>query len=105
LVDLLENARRVSARAVNTIMTATYWEVGRRIVDFEQGGKKRAGYGEALLERLAADLIAKVWAWFFAAKPAEVPPVLFGLPGNSPHTVGGNPARRNAPHCRGNPWC
>ena len=40
-------------------MTATYWEIGRRIVEFEQGGEKRAEYGEALLQRLAQDLNAK----------------------------------------------
>ena len=56
---LLEAARRNSARAVNTFITATYWEIGRRIVEFEQGGKKRAGYGEELLQRLAEDLTAK----------------------------------------------
>lgn len=56
MVELLEQARRASARAVNSLMTATYWEIGRRIVEFEQGGKNRAGYGEELLERLAADL-------------------------------------------------
>ncbi|MDN3514637.1 MAG: PDDEXK nuclease domain-containing protein [Candidatus Brocadia sp.] len=37
-------------------MTATYWEIGRRIVEWEQAGKERATYGEALLNRLAADL-------------------------------------------------
>jgi DUF1016 N-terminal domain len=31
-------------------------ESARRIVEFEQGGKRRAGYGQALLERLADDL-------------------------------------------------
>ncbi len=56
LSRLLEDARRVSARAVNTVMTATYWEFGRRIVEFEQGGEKRAGYGEELIKRLADDL-------------------------------------------------
>jgi predicted nuclease of restriction endonuclease-like (RecB) superfamily len=40
-------------------MTATYWEIGRRIVEHEQGGKARAEYGEALLNRLAADLTAR----------------------------------------------
>ena len=40
-------------------MTATYWEVGRRIVEFEQGGEKRAGYGEALLKQLAQDLTTR----------------------------------------------
>ena len=54
LSDLIESARRVSARSVNAVVTATYWEIGRRIVESEQRGKKRAGYGEALLERLAA---------------------------------------------------
>src|SRR5512140_3781553 len=37
-------------------MTATYFEVGRRLVDEEQRGHARAGYGEALVERLATDL-------------------------------------------------
>jgi predicted nuclease of restriction endonuclease-like (RecB) superfamily len=57
--QMLEAARRNSVRAVNALMTATYWEIGRRIVEFEQGGEKRAGYGEELLQRLAEDLTAK----------------------------------------------
>jgi hypothetical protein len=56
--ELLESARRASARAANAFMTATYWEIGRRIVEFEQHGAKRAAYGEQLLKRLAADLTA-----------------------------------------------
>jgi hypothetical protein len=39
VVELLEQARRAAARAVNAIMTATYWEIGRRIVEHEQGGE------------------------------------------------------------------
>ena len=35
-------------------MTATYWEVGRRIVEFEQGGEQRAEYGKEFLKRLAS---------------------------------------------------
>jgi predicted nuclease of restriction endonuclease-like (RecB) superfamily len=54
--ELLEAARRASARTVNAFMTATYWEIGRRIVEFEQRGEKRAEYGKALLERLSKDL-------------------------------------------------
>ena len=57
--ELLEQARRMSARAVNSIITATYWEVGRRIVEYDQGGKARAEYGEVLLKRLGTDLTAK----------------------------------------------
>src|SRR5438552_10775432 len=59
IAELLETARRNAAQAVNALMTATYWEIGRRIVEFEQRGKKRAEYGEALLQRLAQDLNAK----------------------------------------------
>jgi len=42
IVGLLEGARRASARSVNTIMTTTYWEVGRQIVEWELGGTGRA---------------------------------------------------------------
>lgn len=56
IVQLLENARRAAARSVNVLMTASYWEISRRIVEFEQGGEDRAGYGEALIQRLALDL-------------------------------------------------
>lgn len=56
IVALLENARRAAARSVNALITASYWEIGRRIVEFEQGGEDRAAYGEALTQRLALDL-------------------------------------------------
>jgi predicted nuclease of restriction endonuclease-like (RecB) superfamily len=56
IVLLLENARRAAARSVNALMTASYWEIGRRIVEFEQDGEDRAAYGEALTQRLALDL-------------------------------------------------
>lgn len=52
----LHEARHASARSVNAILTATYWEIGRRIVEFEQGGANRASYGEALLKQLSQDL-------------------------------------------------
>jgi predicted nuclease of restriction endonuclease-like (RecB) superfamily len=56
VIELLNAARRASARVVNTLMTATYWEIGRHIVEQEQAGKARAVYGEELLTRLSADL-------------------------------------------------
>jgi hypothetical protein len=43
---------------VNALMTATYWEIGRRIVQSEQAGEKRAEYGDVLIQRLAKDLSA-----------------------------------------------
>jgi predicted nuclease of restriction endonuclease-like (RecB) superfamily len=59
VVHLLEEARRSAARSVNAIVTAAYWEIGHRIVEHEQQGKRRADYGEALLARLAADLTGR----------------------------------------------
>jgi predicted nuclease of restriction endonuclease-like (RecB) superfamily len=59
IVGLLETARRASARSVNTIMTATYWEIGRQIIEGEQSGSHRAAYGERLLRRLSEDLTAR----------------------------------------------
>lgn len=59
IVELIEAARRRTARVVNATMTASYWWVGRRIVLEEQRGAKRAEYGEALIEQLAEQLTAK----------------------------------------------
>jgi predicted nuclease of restriction endonuclease-like (RecB) superfamily len=56
IAALLAEARRQSARSVNAILTATYWEIGRRIVEFVQQGETRAEYGEEVLKRLSADL-------------------------------------------------
>jgi len=59
MVKLLETARHLTARAVNAVMTATYWEVGKRIVEWELGGKDRATYGESFMEQLAQDLTGR----------------------------------------------
>lgn len=59
IVELLDTARRVAARSVHALMTASYWEIGRRIVEAEQKGRRRGGFGEQLMERLSADLTAR----------------------------------------------
>ncbi|ADV84461.1 PDDEXK nuclease domain-containing protein [Terriglobus saanensis] len=56
IIELLQASRAASARRVNALMTATYWEIGRRIVEFEQEGHERAEYGEAVIKQLAKDL-------------------------------------------------
>ncbi|MCX5644481.1 MAG: PDDEXK nuclease domain-containing protein [Phycisphaerae bacterium] len=53
---LLEQARRTAARSLNAVLTSAYWQIGRRIVEHEQGGKQRAEYGRELLVRLGEDL-------------------------------------------------
>lgn len=54
--DLVTTSRSAVARSVNALMTATYWLVGRRIVEEEQRGSARANYGAQLLKRLSKDL-------------------------------------------------
>jgi len=57
--SVLESARSGAYRAVNAAMVQAYWHIGRIIVEHEQSGRRRADYGEAVLEdlsrRLAAD--------------------------------------------------
>jgi hypothetical protein len=43
--ELIEQARRQTYRAVNSIMLQTYWNIGRLIIEEEQDGKARAIYG------------------------------------------------------------
>lgn len=62
--DLIQAARQTATRSVNSIMTAAYWLIGRRIVEFEQGGSLRANYGAGLLKRLSADLTGRVGRGF-----------------------------------------
>lgn len=53
LRGLIRNARSRALRAVDTIQVQTYWQIGRHIVEFEQGGQARADYGKRLLSNLA----------------------------------------------------
>jgi predicted nuclease of restriction endonuclease-like (RecB) superfamily len=56
IVELLQTARSYAARQVNALMTASYWEIGRRVVEAEQKGRRRADYGEQLIKNLSRDL-------------------------------------------------
>jgi hypothetical protein len=61
---LLHDARRQAVKSIDSILVATYWEIGRRIVVYEQKGMTRAEYGEHLLARLAKDLSARLGRGF-----------------------------------------
>jgi predicted nuclease of restriction endonuclease-like (RecB) superfamily len=58
--EILESARAGVARTVNTTQVIANWLVGREIVEEEQRGEKRAGYGA----RLVAELSRKITADF-----------------------------------------
>ena len=49
IVELLQGVWQAAARNINALMTATYWEIGRRIVEAEQQGKRCADYGDVLI--------------------------------------------------------
>lgn len=53
---ILHKARHSAYRTVNFAMVIAYWEIGKRIVEAEQGGKTRAEYGAKLLIDLATKL-------------------------------------------------
>lgn len=55
---LINEARTQVVHTVNTVMVATYWEIGRRIVEEEQNGNERAEYGKYLIKNLAEALTA-----------------------------------------------
>ena len=58
LRGLIREARQQALRAVDQVQVQTCWELGRHIVEFEQGGKGRAEYGTGLMQRIAEGLTA-----------------------------------------------
>ena len=51
--DVLLAARTQVRKTVNTTMVQAYWQIGRLIVEDEQGGNARAEYGKGVLSDLA----------------------------------------------------
>jgi len=58
VAQILEETRGQVARTVNSAMVHAYWQVGREIVEVEQAGELRAGYGDELIARLSVRLKA-----------------------------------------------
>ena len=53
---ILNQGRKQAYQTVNNILVKTYWEIGKRIVEFEQNGKITAKYGSKLLINLSKEL-------------------------------------------------
>lgn len=66
LSGLIRQARQQAIRAVDVVQVQTCWEIGRHIVEFEQAGEARAGYGKQLLLTLAKALTAEFGKGFDA---------------------------------------
>ncbi len=52
-IQILQDAMEQVVRTVNQTMVRTYFEIGRLIIEEEQGGKKRAEYGKQLIKDLS----------------------------------------------------
>lgn len=70
IVDLLQSARSKVVRSVNRTMVLTYFEIGKKIVEEEQDGKERAGYGKELLKGLSS-VLSKEFGKGFSVKNLE----------------------------------
>lgn len=67
IASILDEARSRVARSINTAMVHAYWLIGQEIVEVEQHGAQRAGYGEGLMKRVAARLAARFGKGFSLA--------------------------------------
>jgi predicted nuclease of restriction endonuclease-like (RecB) superfamily len=53
---ILHSAKSRVYQTINVTMTQSYFEIGKRIVQEEQGGEKRAGYGKEIIKKLSLEL-------------------------------------------------
>jgi predicted nuclease of restriction endonuclease-like (RecB) superfamily len=89
VVRVVETGRGTAGRVVNQTITATWWLVGRQIVEHEQRGSSRAGYGEALIARLSIELTKRFGRGFSRRNLAQMKafylwkPILQTLSANS----------------------
>ncbi|MFH2120858.1 MAG: PDDEXK nuclease domain-containing protein, partial [Pseudomonadota bacterium] len=56
---IFTQARVKAIRDINLMQVVAYYEIGREIVEYEQAGKRRAGYGEELIVKLAEDMTGR----------------------------------------------
>ncbi len=74
---IIAKARYRAFTAINTHLLNAYFEIGKKIVEEEQMGSQRAGYGEMLLENISKELGDKFGravenAWRFTrSRPCE----------------------------------
>ncbi|TNH06203.1 DUF1016 domain-containing protein, partial [Testudinibacter sp. TR-2022] len=59
IAQILQSARTRIVQSVNSTMVATYFEIGRLIVEEELKGKQRAEYGKKMIQALSQRLTAE----------------------------------------------
>lgn len=67
VLQILQSARQKAYSAVNFAMVEAYWNIGKRIVEEEQDGDKRAAYGEGIIKSLSKNLSTELGKGFSVA--------------------------------------
>lgn len=67
VLNILQIARQKAYNAVNSEMVHAYWLLGKRIVEEEQQGSKRAAYGEGVIKELSKFLVNEFGKGFSVA--------------------------------------
>jgi predicted nuclease of restriction endonuclease-like (RecB) superfamily len=91
LSKINDQLREQSIRAVNISLTLRNWFFGFYIVEFEQNGSDRAGYGKALLAKISAEMKSRAipnaderelrrYRQFYSAYPAAASFVMANAP-------------------------
>lgn len=70
IVDLLQSARNKVVRTVNQTMVLTYFQIGKMVIEEEQGGKERADYGKQILKQLS-QVLCKEFGKGFSVRNLE----------------------------------
>lgn len=60
IVNLVSRSKEKLASSVNQVMTETYWQIGKYIVEFEQNGNAKAVYGSKMLTTLSHELTLRM---------------------------------------------
>jgi predicted nuclease of restriction endonuclease-like (RecB) superfamily len=64
IAAIFTQARTKAMRDIDLTQVMAYFEIGKEIVEFDQAGKRRAGYGEELIVKLAKDMTARLGRGF-----------------------------------------
>jgi predicted nuclease of restriction endonuclease-like (RecB) superfamily len=97
VTEIIEGARGHVARTVNSAMVQAYWLIGREIVEVEQQGKKRAGYGEQVIQGLAERLTTQFGAGYSVRSLRRIRQFYLTYPSGSAVPAGlGGPEKRPA---------
>ncbi len=80
IAGLVKEARIRAYKSNNAILLQTYWHIGRLIVEYEQGGKEKAGYGAKVLASLSKQLMHEFGRGFDATNLSNMRKLYLNFP-------------------------